>query len=168
MGLPQSEKLTAATKVRERFAGSGRNTSEAAEAAPEPMIPPQAVPVPTAFTERFQEVEKATAETDLAEKVQAMTLEDNPGLKLPIDLTTSPAEVPAPAPPAGTGVPSGTIGVELSSSDSDTSDSDSFESVPSVEVSDTAAATTALATARATTATIMEGRDVVHLMQEID
>jgi hypothetical protein len=124
--------------------------------------------VPTAFTERFQEVDKATAETDLAEKVQAMTFEDNPGLRLPIDLTTSLAEEPAPAPPAGTGVPAGTIGVELSSSDSDTSDSDSFESVTSVEVLDAAAATTALATARATTVNIMLGRDVVHLMQEFD
>ena len=115
----------------------------------EPLIPCQHAPAPTAYTERFQEVDKAekTGE-DLAEKVMAMSLEDNPG----VEVSHSPSAV-------------GIAHVSLSSSSSSDSESELIAADPLA-----AAATAALTAARQTPVSldITEGREEVHHMQVID
>ena len=116
----------------------------------EPLIPCQHAPAPTAYTERFQEVDKAekTGE-DLAEKVMAMSLEDNPG----VEVLQSPSAV-------------GIAHVSLSSSSS-SSDGES-EVITADPLA--AAATAALTAARQTSVNldVTEGREEVHRMQVID
>jgi hypothetical protein len=96
----------------------GGNNPEAATIEPVDLVPPQSVPVPTAFTERFNEVEKVAdkAGVDLPTKLLAMTCEDNPTLVVP---EASPAVSPQQPPPGTTAVDLS----ETSSSSSSTSDS---------------------------------------------
>ncbi len=90
-GLPAIS-LIPASKLKVAT-GDGGRTSEVAgpsanttgEDAFDSYIPYQQAPAPTAFTERFQEVDKMAEKSgeDVAEKVRGMTLEENPGLTVP-------------------------------------------------------------------------------------
>ena len=125
-----------ASKIKK--ASGGGNNPEAA--GPNDFVgdlPCPQVPAPTAFTERYSEVEEVANEqgVDLAAKVQAMTIADNPGLKVPgVSLAQPPMSAPMP----------GTLVVSLSDSSSSSSSS---EAEPPAE--DAAAAKAALTMAKA-------------------
>ena len=114
-------------------------------------IPFQQAPAPTAFTERYLEVDAAAKnEVDLAAKVQSMSLEDNPGLQVPVvDLTRSPTPALTP----------GTTAVNLEESSSSSSSSEM--EVPT-------AGPTAAAAGEALEAARAAARAATAQMQEID
>ena len=113
----------------------------------------QQMPVPTAYAgDRFESIAKAadaaTAE-ELAERVEAMTISENPQLAKPINIDLTQPE--APAPPSGTGVPTARVSLSSSSSSS-TSDIEELLYDPAAAAALTEAAKEALAAASTETA----------------
>ena len=150
-GLPAISLIPA---VKRNLDSGGRNNPETAATEFVGEIPFQQVPVPTAFTERYLEVEKAAdkSDLDLPSKLLNMVLEDNPDLKVPEASVAQPS-TPAPR--------SGTTAVDLepdsespvsskSGRSSSCSSSTSDTSVPIVDLT-AAAATAALELAKAAT-----------------
>ena len=120
-GLPAISLIPA----RKRDLGSGgRSNPETAATECVGEVRFQRVPVPTAFTERYGEVDAVAnkPDCDLPSKLLTMTLEDNPNLTVP---ATSEQLVPPPAAPR-----TGTTAVDLEP-DSPDSDSSSVKSVHS-------------------------------------
>ena len=115
-GLPAISLIPA---TKRKLDSGGRNNPETVVPEVVGDIPFQQAPAPTAFTERYLEVDAAAkSEVDLAAKVQSMSLEDNPGLPVPVaDLTRSPT----PAPTPGTTV----VNLEEGSSSSSSSETES-------------------------------------------
>ena len=147
-GLP-ANCLIPATK--RKLDSGGRNNPEAVVPEVVGDIPFQQAPAPTAFTERYLEVDAAAKnEVDLAAKVQSMSLEDNPGLQVPVvDLTRSPTPALTP----------GTTAVNLEESSSSSSSSEM--EVPT-------AGPTAAAAGEALEAARAAARAATAQMQEID
>ncbi len=148
-GLPATS-LIPATKLT-AASGEGKTPEAAGPDAETSDAPSQHVPAPTEFSARFLEVDKAAdkPDVDLAAKVRGMTLEDNPGLAVPVINLAQPLP----------GLTSGTTVVSLDSSSS--SESSSEVDSPSVDPTATSAAD-ALETARAAASAATE------LMQVID
>jgi hypothetical protein len=149
-GLP----VTSLIPASKRDLGSGgRNNPETAATEHVGEVRFQHVPVPTAFTERYGEVDKVADKPnfDLTSKLLNMTLEDNPNLIVPL---ASEQLAPPPAAPR-----TGTTAVDLEDSDSSSaksvhssssSSSTSDAAVPSEDPS-AVAAVAALELARAVT-----------------
>ena len=143
--------LIPASKVKVA-SGGGDNPEAAGPDAFVGDIPFQQVPAPTAFTERYLEVDKVAdkPEVDLAAKVQGMTFEDNPGLRDPVvDLTQPPTPALTP----------GTTAVDLSGSSSSSSSSETGSPI---------AGPTAAAGSEALEAARAAARAATAQMQEID
>jgi hypothetical protein len=122
--------------------------------------PPQQMPPPTAFTIKFDELEKLAGEdgamADLAARVHKLAIEEEPGLWVAVvDLTRSLT----PAPPPGTGVPKDHV-VSLSPT--------SIVSASSSSYSAAVGAVAAAKRAKASMADITGSREGVHRMQELD
>ena len=149
-GLPVTSLIPASKR---NLGSGGRNNPETAATEYVGEVRFQHIPLPTAFTERYGEVDKVADKPnfDLASKLLNMALEDNPDLKVPL---TSKQPVPPPAAPR-----TGTTAVDLEDSDSSSpksvrssssSSSTSDAAVPSEDPS-AAAAVAALKLAKAVT-----------------
>ena len=149
-GLPVTSLIPASKR---NLGSGGRNNPETAATEYVGEVRFQHVPVPTAFTERYGEVDKVADKPnfDLTSKLLNMTLEDNPNLIVPL---ASEQLAPPPAAPR-----TGTTAVDLEDSDSSSaksvhssssSSSTSDAAVPSEDPS-AVAAVAALELARAVT-----------------
>ena len=148
-GLPAVSLIPA---VKGNLGSGGRNNPETAATEFVGEIPFQHVPVPTAFTERYLEVEKAADKSGLSlpSKLLDMALEDNPALTVSMASVAQPS---TPAPRTGTTAvdlePDSPVSI-MSSRSSSSSSSTSDTSVPTVDLA-AAAATAALELAKAAT-----------------
>ena len=149
-GLPVASLIPASKRD---LGSGGRNNPETAATEYVGEVRFQHVPVPTAFTERYGEVDKVADKLnfDLTSKLLNMTLEDNPNLTVS---ATSEQLVPPPtAPRTGTTavdlVPDSPVSVKSSHSSSSSS-STSDAAVPFEDPS-AVAAVAALELARAVT-----------------